>query len=225
MKKLLGLTLISTIIFSCTNPIISPATEAKPSPKVEVKADVNISQLEREVFNELNLVRKSPKEYANKILEYKKLYNGSLLEYPGEIPIQTNEGIKAVDECYQVLSSKDSLPELELSSGLSKAAKYLVEMQSVTTQTGHTGTDGSSPFDRMNKFGEWNLTAAENVDYGNNKADRIVISLLVDDGVSSRGHRDNILSSEFKFIGVAYGSHKTYDHMFVMDFAGQYTEK
>jgi uncharacterized protein YkwD len=50
----------------------------------------------------------------------------------------------------------------------------------------------------------------------------IVISLLVDDGVPSRGHRRNLLDKAFKFIGLSLGAHPVYRHMCVMDFAGSY---
>lgn len=229
MKKELFLALSIVLTFSCSNQfnISENITSAKA---VEKKADtqatkVDIGQLELETLAELNLVRKSPKEYAKKVLEYKKYYNGNELRFPGEITIITNEGEKAVDECYNVLNQTPDLTEFKISAGLSKAAKDLVDMQSGTNKIGHTGSDGSSPFDRMDRYGKWGVAAAENVDYGNNVAEKIVMSLLIDDGVSSRGHRESILNPELKFIGLAYGSHKAYNHMFVMDFAGDYKEK
>ncbi len=76
----------------------------------------------------------------------------------------------------------------------------------------------------MDRYGKWLKAAGENIDYGYNKADRIVLSLLVDDGVPNRGHRKSILNPQFKVIGVAQGTHKTYDYMFVMDFAGGFQE-
>ncbi len=35
-----------------------------------------------------------------------------------------------------------------------------------------------------------------------------VVSLLVDDGVPSRGHRDNILNESYNRVGVAIGEHR-----------------
>ena len=48
--------------------------------------------------------------------------------------------------------------------------------------------------ERIEKYGEWNGKIGENIDFGSNEAMEIVISFLVDDGVSSRGHRMNLLN-------------------------------
>jgi hypothetical protein len=50
----------------------------------------------------------------------------------------------------------------------------------------------------------------------------IVASMLIDDGVPSRGHRQNLLDARFKVIGVAIGPHPSYGHMCVIDLAGSY---
>jgi len=89
----------------------------------------------------------------------------------------------------------------------------------------HTGSDGSDPFQRMNRFGTWGITAGENMGSGFNTGKAIVMQYLVDDGVPSRGHRANVLNPEFKKVGIAVGPHKVYKYMNVCDFAGSYTEK
>ncbi len=230
MKKILYVLASSFFILFCSIPLntnVNSNAQAQGSNKdTVVKNDMSdLTELEKETFQELNLLRKSPKEYVKRVEEYKKYYSDNYLVFPDEIKIITNEGVKAVDECIEVLKVTNDLPEFILSKGLTKAAKSMVEMQSKTSETGHTGTDGSSMSDRISKFGTWGLTAAENIDYGSNKAQRIVMSLIIDDGVSSRGHRKNLLNPKNKYIGLGGGSHKGYRHMFVMDFAGEYTDK
>jgi len=58
--------------------------------------------------------------------------------------------------------------------------------------TGHTGTDGSSPFDRMGKYVSLEGTSGENIAYGLSSPERVIMQLAIDDGVASRGHRANI---------------------------------
>jgi uncharacterized protein YkwD len=45
---------------------------------------------------------------------------------------------------------------------------------------------------RVEKYGSWSGSIAENIDMGNSNSVDIVIALIVDDGVPTRGHRNNI---------------------------------
>lgn len=184
-----------------------------------------LTPLEKEVFYELNRVRRNPRGYANYVKELLPYFDGNLLNYPGEISLVTQEGAAAVKECYDALLSAQPLDSLRPSRGLSMAARDHVEDQGETASTGHDGSDGSSPFDRMERYGAWLKTAGENIDYGNQNARRIVLSLLIDDGVPSRGHRANILNPDFKAVGIACGPHKRYRYMCVMDLAGGFKAK
>jgi len=60
----------------------------------------------------------------------------------------------------------------------------------------------------------------ENIDYGNTDARDIIMHLLIDDGVKSRGHRENILNPMFLVVGSALGPHQKYRHACVSNFAG-----
>jgi hypothetical protein len=73
--------------------------------------------------------------------------------------------------------------------------------------------------------GSWQSNAGENISYGYSDAYKIVMQLLVDDGVSSRGHRKNIMSRDFNVCGIAIASHSQYGAMCVIDYAGGYQEK
>ncbi len=61
---------------------------------------------------------------------------------------------------------------------------------------------------------------AENAQYGYFMALDIVMDLLIDEGVETVGHRKNILSKEYRLIGVSIEPHKVYKYNCVMDFAG-----
>jgi uncharacterized protein YkwD len=184
-----------------------------------------LTELEKNVLFELNRARTDPKTYAKHVKAMLKLYEGNLLQYPNEIAIMTVEGAAAARECYEFLMNAEPLDSLRPSRGLSLAAKDHAEDQGLTENIGHTGKDGSSPFDRVERYGQWLTTAGENIDYGNNDARRIVLSLLIDDGVSSRGHRTNIFNLQFKAAGIACGPHKKYGSMCVIDFAGGFKAK
>jgi uncharacterized protein YkwD len=185
-----------------------------------------MSTIEKEIVIELNKVRTKPKKYSELYLEpMRNLFRGNILQYPGEIAIRTKEGVSAVTECISVLNKTKSMGVLETTKGIHLAAKVHMEDQSNTGRTGHSGSDSSSPFKRMKRYGQWKQTAGENIAYGQNDAQRIVIGLLVDDGVPSRGHRENILNPDFGVVGVSHGTHPKIRNVTVMDFAGEYTDK
>ena len=63
---------------------------------------------------------------------------------------------------------------------------------------------------------KWHFNG-ECCDYGHNNALDIIMSLLIDEGISSLGHR-NICLSSYSKIGVAIQPHKLYGYNAVMDF-------
>ena len=50
------------------------------------------------------------------------------------------------------------------------------------------------------------------------------MQLLIDDGVSSRGHRTNLMSKASNLSGVASGPHALYDGMTCVTYAGSYDD-
>ncbi len=184
-----------------------------------------LSDLESEVVSELNFARMQPSEYADYLVAYSELFVGRELRENGEITVLTKEGKSAVNEAIRFLRRQKPLSYLTASQGMSKAASDMVRMQETTSQIGHKGRDGSTFAERINRYGTWNGSCGENIDYGNNKARRIVMALIIDDGVSNRGHRKSIFNPDFKRVGVACGQHQRFRYMCVIEFAGSYVEK
>lgn len=184
-----------------------------------------LSDLEKDVILELNKVRNNPRRYANEYLvPMRNLYSGKYLQFPNETRIITVEGVKALNECITVLENTKPIGVLKPYNGLSLAARYHQWDQTETGLTGHKSSDGKTLPDRIEMYGKWNGMIGEVIDYGWKDAQRIVISLLVDDGVSSRGHRKNILDSSFHCVGVSFGEHKKYKYVCVIDLAQFFTD-
>lgn len=189
-----------------------------------------LNEQERAVIFEMNKARSNPKRYALEvILPMKKRFTdseSSRIYYNSDsMRIMTQEGIAAIDECVREMKRIEPMGLLLPSEGMSRAALDHTKDQSRTGRTGHSGKDGSTPWKRMERYGRWLGTCGENIDYGNKYAQAIVVSLLVDDGVPSRGHRHSILNGAFKVAGVAIGTHPKYRNMCTIDFAGGYEEK
>ncbi|NTU91757.1 MAG: CAP domain-containing protein [Chlorobiaceae bacterium] len=183
-----------------------------------------LTSVERQVIIEINLMRSDPSGYAKQCLvPLRSCYQGKLLKYSDQLPILTHEGVKALDECIRALEQARPLPIFSPSDGLTLAARDHVMEQGPTGRTGHSGSDGSTLLDRLERYGNWDVSVGENISYGFGEARAIVTALLIDDGVPSRGHRKNFLDSSFRFIGVGVGPHRVYNRMCVIDFAGVFT--
>ena len=174
---------------------------------VSARADVSAAQVEAE----LNLARTAPRQYA-------QILAGRTL---GQRHI---EGDRVVEEAVRFLEKARPLPPLTRSEGLSASALSHVLDAGPSGARGHTGSDGSTPWKRMARFGRWSGHAAENISYGERDARGVVVSLILDDGVRDRGHRQNMFSRDLLRVGIACGAHAGFGTMCVMDFAEAFAE-
>ncbi len=182
------------------------------------------------LLDEINLARSSPKDYANLIeqtLQYYGEQNDKILSLPGKTPILTTEGKSAAVEAINYLKKQVGVKKLKLNSGLNKAAQYHCDLQGKTGQIGHDSPNGAKVIDRLLRFGSFvpSSSYGENIAYGTDTPRQIVMQLIIDDGVASRGHRHIIYNANFDTVGFGWGPHSVYRIMCVMDFAFGYVEK
>ena len=243
MNKVMRLTLLFCVLLAACGTTDSQTVYAQPSRSdFSGRADPDaanwdiavldtaggvsyLAAIEKDIILEMNKVRSNPRRYAELYIKPRlNFFNGRNYSVPGQIPMVTQEGASAVNESVNVLSRARSVDLLLPELGLSLAAKALVSDQSRTGQTGHTGSDRSTTETRMRRYGVFggSWTFGENIAYGSTSARDIVCDLLIDDGVPSRGHRENIMSGSFRQTGVAYGTHPRYRTMSVITYANGY---
>ena len=223
----LFLVLATLGVLSVTRPSAEEraATEGVVVSSLAVEAfSQPIGAIEDAIVEEHNRARQDPQAYAAQLETLRRQFDGKLLRFPGEPSVLTREGAEAVDEAINFLRRADPLPALIASEGMSRAAEDHVRDQGPKGATGHDGSDGSRPRDRVGRYGTWGVVVGENLSYGPDRAPRVVMGLIIDDGVPDRGHRKNIFSDEFRFIGVACGPHLTFRTMCTVDYAADFRE-
>ena len=178
-----------------------------------------LTEAEREVVFEMNKVRSDPSLYAWYLRQERQYYFGNQIKRPLQMPVLTREGLVALDECIAFLENVSKARPLRPHEGLTKASRRHAADQAETGETGHDGSDGSTIPERISET-VWNwIKVAENINYGDNNARSIIISLLIDDNVPDRGHRYTLLDPELTHCGVAIDRHPDYRYSCVIDYA------
>jgi hypothetical protein len=147
-------------------PVVSPGnlptyqSYAWDIARLDTARDVPyLSRTEKDVILEMNKARTNPRQYAEQyirpLLGY---YNGSYYMPPNKgFSIQTSEGKRAVEECYNVLLTMESVQPLSSAEGLSFAARDLVIDQGHTGLVGHTESGGTTFDVRILRYGNGTL--------------------------------------------------------------------
>ncbi|HEY3027059.1 MAG TPA: CAP domain-containing protein [Pyrinomonadaceae bacterium] len=212
-------TLVFFVMLACG--LVVNAQEAKES-----GGPAYLSSLEVEVIQEINLARAHPEKYAAYLQDYKKYYNGKICSSPNRArPVMTLEGVAAIDEAIRFLQSNNPLGRLEPSKGLSLGAKDHVLDLARKGTSGHRGSDGSLPTDRVSRYGTWESTMGEAILFEVSTPREMVMQLIIDDGVRDRGHRKDVFEPSFQVAGVSIVSQSSFGSFCVIDFADGFTDK
>jgi uncharacterized protein YkwD len=172
-----------------------------------------------DVLSALNRARTDPAGFVTVLQQHRaRLHDKRYLKPGTHTWIITQEGAAAVDEAIEALRHTPPLPPLTVNPALALAALDHVTWQGPRGEIGHQGDGGASPSERLRKRGVAPRASGESISYGPDGL-QIVIDLIVDDGVPSRGHRKTIFNPRFQQVGIAIGPHRRYGTMCVMDFA------
>ena len=187
-----------------------------------------LSNIEKDVILETNKVRTDPKKFAALYIQPRlRYFKGRNYSVPGQITFVTQEGVAAVNACITALNKAKSVGVLRPERGLSLAAKDHANDQSRTGNIGHTGSDRSDSVSRMKRYGSFggSWASAENISYGSTTGREIVIQLLIDDGVSNRGHRIAIMNGIYTQTGAGYATHPRYRASCTITYTNGYISK
>eukprot|EP00697_Spironema_sp_BW2_P003763 gnl/Spiro4/1499_TR809_c0_g1_i1.p1 gnl/Spiro4/1499_TR809_c0_g1~~gnl/Spiro4/1499_TR809_c0_g1_i1.p1 ORF type:complete len:514 (+),score=91.08 gnl/Spiro4/1499_TR809_c0_g1_i1:217-1542(+) len=180
-----------------------------------------------ELLAEINLLRTQPRVYAaaalTKNLQY---FKGKELCIPGETILLTHEGAAAVRSAIDFLNTMRPVrPLTGLSFGMCRAAQDHVDDIGSTGVKSTSSSDGSSPFDRLDRHGKWTGRSSEVIFFGSETSARgVVASWVINDGDELRPDRECLLCEEYSFLGAAHGPHRSSRHMAVANFCTAFEE-
>ena len=159
-----------------------------------------MSTKEKNVVYVLNLVRTYPKLFANTVL----------IKYPER---SGNEFL--TDNIYYFQSLLDTLLHMEPVLMLTPDKSCYTSAQCHAYQSGITGYEGHER--KKAECKEKRYFNGECCDYGHDDALEIVLSLLIDEGVETLGHRIICLTN-YPMLGVSIEPHKKWNFNAVLDF-------
>ena len=163
---------------------------------------------ERELVEQINLLRTNPKKFAEKLNKYLSYFKGNVLNIPERpLGISTIEGPKAYKDAISYLERQKPLQPLDPSKGLFRVA---ADFQKAIQRKNMEDVDSVDIEKIIDKYGTFYGEFSRATDYGSQTPEQALISLVVSDGDPTREQRKALLSSEFKKVGVAFGSHKKF---------------
>ena len=187
---------------------------------------MDYQKIERDVFEMMNKVRAQPRILIEDLRKMLEFFQGNTYKDPvSRINIITNEGPQAVQEAIAFLQTCSPAPPVMLSKGLTQAGRDHAYDIGPKGEVSHTGSDGSTMSERMERYGQWNRAIAENISFSEKTGKDIIIQFIIDDGNASRGHRKNLFNPDYLLVGIACGYHKGYEVCCVMDLAAEYEDE
>jgi len=184
--------------------------------KANTAVDVDyLTEEEKKVIFFCNLARLDGKRFTDDFAElyiYIHKQDNGLGGMSNPYVVSFFEDLEKVHDLAMLIPSKE----------LSQAAKFHADDLSKHGTLGHTSSDGTTFDDRLRRYLSDAQSYAENCSCGyyNNKGYDVSMQFLIDNGVSSLGHRKNILNPSLTHIGVAISKEKNEHYYYcVQDFA------
>lgn len=214
MKKKIILTVAAATAIAVASPMAEKASAAENSTNVQQKVYV----YQGSNLNELNSYLQ--KYFANLGIKFNtNTTTTTVTQQPTETttqpaqqptastePSQTTQTTSALSAYEQKVvdltnqeRAKNGIAALKVDTALSKVAREKSLDMSKNGYFSHTSPTYGSPFDMMKQFGISYQYAGENIAMGQRTPEEVVQAWM-----NSEGHRKNILSANFNYIGVGY---------------------
>ena len=152
------------------------------------------------IISEINKARTQPKTYSKKIENLLNNFEGNVLKIPNKKNrLITLEGVNAFKESIQFLNSQSPLNKLDSDLNLSEAAEAIAEQFSRTREMNNINQVNIHKI--IDRYGTVKGNIGISVDFGNDNAEMLIISLITDDGRKQRKNRKMIFDNNYNKIG------------------------
>jgi uncharacterized YkwD family protein len=236
MKKKAILTVAAAAALMMSNPVLNKAHAATTSPSVQEKVYVyqgtNMNEINSVIEKYLaslgftfsqNTVKQPGQTQPNQSVPTQQPAQTAAPQPVKQQPVpatptsttQTTSSLSAYEQKVVDLTNqeraKNGLAALKVDVTLSKMAHEKSRDMSANGYFSHTSPTYGSPFDMMKKYGITYRYAGENIAMGQRTPEEVVKAWM-----NSEGHRKNILSPNYNYIGVGYVSQGNYwTHEFI----------
>jgi uncharacterized YkwD family protein len=230
MKKKAILTVAAAAALMMSNPVLNKAHAATTSPSVQEKVYVyqgtNMNEINSVIEKYLaslgftfsqNTVKQPVQAQPNQSVPAQQPAQTAARQPVQQQPVtatqpsttQTTSTLSAYEQKVVDLTNqeraKNGLAALKVDITLSKMAHEKSRDMSANGYFSHTSPTYGSPFDMMKKYGITYRYAGENIAMGQRTPEEVVKAWM-----NSEGHRKNILSPNYNYIGVGYVSQGNY---------------
>lgn len=166
----------------------------------------NLPSMEKEFFYWTNLMRKNPARFGETVLQE------FLKQFP-EADLAEARSLTA-----DLKKAQENLPFLYPDHGLLlMASTHATDLKGRNGTISHQSSSGKDFVQRIKEAGKYRC-GAENVFVGTPQALEALILLLIDKGVSGKGHRRNLLDPTFTLMGVSFEEINDNKTVLVQDF-------
>lgn len=182
---------------------------------MEAKSDINktrkliipITDVNREIIEEINLARTNPIEYAAKLERFSTQLNNLNKLMVGNEEMYFREGISIFEETIQFLLELKPLPPVENIEGLDESANELLlvmKMEEGVNKSEFSKTHMDLE-NRLDHFGLFFGEFSEMINYGILNPELIVMNFALCDKDKNRTDRKILFNELFKYIGISNG--------------------
>lgn len=182
-------------------------------------------EFETKLVSEINNLREKPWKYERYLAAYQELLRRDVLYLPHRKPFKLYEGAGVLQVAKENIVKRGITSALARSAELDSVARsHLLDLLD-NPSLGHTGKDGASFATRIRKQINPGGPVGENITFNDATPRQALLTMVIDDGVPTRQHRENIFSPDFLLVGAACGTRDDGQNICVVEFAAKLLPK